>query len=174
MSTPDREPPALVVFDIDGVLADVAHRLHHLERRPKDWAAFFAAAGDDPVLRNGVDLAHELAESRPVLYLTGRPEWLRRTTEDWLARHELPAGGLLMRRHGDRRPARVAKLELLREVASRQPVHVVVDDDPAVVAGLRDAGFPVLHATWATTARTTGPGASQPTLWEAQESDGRT
>lgn len=174
MSDPDRQPPELVVFDIDGVLADVAHRLHHIERRPKDWAAFFAAAGEDPVLRSGLDLARELAETRAVLYLTGRPEWLRRTTEEWLARHGLPAGGLVMRRRGDRRPARVTKLELLREVAARQPVHVVVDDDPAVVAGLRDAGFAVLHATWAPTARATGAGPAQPTLWEAQESDGRT
>jgi len=29
---------------IDGVLADVHHRLHHIARRPKDWPAFFAAA----------------------------------------------------------------------------------------------------------------------------------
>ena len=38
----------VAVIDIDGVLADVGHRLHHIQGRPKDWAAFFAAAGDDP------------------------------------------------------------------------------------------------------------------------------
>jgi hypothetical protein len=34
----------LAVFDLDGVLADVRHRLHFLDRRPKDWDGFFAAA----------------------------------------------------------------------------------------------------------------------------------
>lgn len=164
----------LAVFDIDGVLADVGHRLHHIERRPKDWQAFFAAAGEDPLLPQGAELAHKLAADRPVLYLTGRPEWLRRTTQTWLDRHQLPAGGLLMRRGGDHRPARVAKLELLREVAARQPVHVVVDDDPAVVAALREAGFPVRHATWAPTARAAAGAPAQQTLWDAQEDEGRT
>ena len=52
LSVPDRLSPYVVV-DLDGVLADVRHRVHHVERRPKDWAAFFAAATDDPVLPEG-------------------------------------------------------------------------------------------------------------------------
>ena len=43
----------IAVLDIDGVLADVRHRLHHLDKRPKDWAAFFAAAGRDPAAARG-------------------------------------------------------------------------------------------------------------------------
>jgi hypothetical protein len=61
------------------------------------------------------------------------------------------------------------KLERLRVLHEREPVHVVVDDDPSVVAVLQAAGFAVLAATWAPT---TAP--AQQTLWEAQESDGRT
>ncbi len=40
--------PSVAVFDIDGVLADVRHRLHHVAARPKDWDAFFGAAPQDP------------------------------------------------------------------------------------------------------------------------------
>ena len=47
--------PARAVFDIDGVLADVRHRLHHVTARPKDWDAFFGAAPDDPPLREGLN-----------------------------------------------------------------------------------------------------------------------
>ena len=47
----------LAVFDIDGVLADVSHRLPFVARRPKDWDAFFAAAVDDPPFAQGVALA---------------------------------------------------------------------------------------------------------------------
>ena len=32
----------LAVFDIDGVLADVRHRLRHVEGPRKQWDAFFA------------------------------------------------------------------------------------------------------------------------------------
>jgi len=36
------------VVDIDGVLADVGHRLHFFHHRPKDWKGFLAAARTDP------------------------------------------------------------------------------------------------------------------------------
>ena len=44
---------SLAVFDIDGVLADVRHRLHHLQSRPQRWNAFFLAADADPLLEEG-------------------------------------------------------------------------------------------------------------------------
>ena len=83
------EPGRIVVFDIDGVLADVSHRLHHIAARPKNWPAFFAAAAGDPPLPEGVDLARRLSADHEVLYLTGRPESLRSVTQHWL---EQPVG----------------------------------------------------------------------------------
>lgn len=170
---PDDLGGEVTVFDIDGVLADVSHRLHHVARRPKDWDAFFAAADADPPLADGVELARQAATESAVAYLTGRPEWLRAVTADWLARHGLPDGELHMRPRGDLRPARVAKLDLLRAVHRRQPVRALIDDDPDVVAAVREAGFAVLHATWAPTV-VSRRGAQQAALWEAQEADGRT
>ena len=55
----------LAVFDVDGVLADVGHRLRHLEGGRKDWGAFFAAAEKDPPLPVG---------------LSSRPSWPPTTT----------------------------------------------------------------------------------------------
>lgn len=158
-------PATVAVFDIDGVLADVRHRLHHLDKRPKDWSAFFAAASADPPLQQGLELAHVLAADHAVVYVTGRPSRLGKVTRDWLQRHDLPVGPLVMRRSGDFRPARIAKLELVREIDADSPVHVVVDDDPEVVRALREAGFAVFAATWA---------GDADTLHTAQEHDGRT
>ena len=45
---PDPDDRPLAFVDLDGVLADVRHRLHHLTGRRKDWDAFFDAAGQDP------------------------------------------------------------------------------------------------------------------------------
>jgi phosphoglycolate phosphatase-like HAD superfamily hydrolase len=44
----------LAVFDVDGVVADVRHRLRHVAHGRKNWNAFFAAAADDPPLEIGV------------------------------------------------------------------------------------------------------------------------
>lgn len=155
----------LAVVDLDGVLADVRHRLHHLASNPKDWAAFFAAAVDDPVLEEGRAVADRLALDHKLLYMSGRPELCRSDTESWLRRHHLPQAPLWLRPEGDRRPAQQLKVQLLRRLAHDQRVAVLVDDDPAVCAAAEHAGFTVFRATWMT---------EQPTLFEAQESDGQT
>ena len=155
----------LAVFDIDGVLADVRHRLRFVERRPKDWDAFFDAAVDDPPLPQGVALAQESAKDCEVVYVTGRPERCRPDTLAWFARHGLPEGRLSMRGSRDRRPARVAKLELLRRLAADRVVAVVVDDDAQVCDAYERAGYRVLRARWM---------SEEPALEVAQEEEGRT
>jgi hypothetical protein len=162
--------PTVVVFDIDGVLADVRHRLHFLQRRPKDWGGFFAAAGDDAVLPEGREAVLLAAQVHEIVYLTGRPSSLRQVTSDWLATGQFPPGRLIMRSRTDHRPARQVKVESLRRVAVDHQVLMVVDDDAAVVAAIRATGLPVTHATWM-------PQEAEPeqgTLFDAQEHDGRT
>ncbi|GAA1639677.1 LNS2 domain-containing protein [Actinoplanes couchii] len=114
------------------------------------------------MLDDGVALVREYAVGHRIVWLTGRPERLRRVTEKWFADHGLPAGTLLMRPDHDRRPARDYKLGQLRKLGS---VAVVVDDDPAVVRTLEKEGFPVRLADWV---------GYQKSLREAQERDGRT
>jgi hypothetical protein len=155
----------LAVFDIDGVVADVRHRLKYLDRRPKDWARFFAAADRDPVLPEGVELALRHAAEHVLVWLTGRPEHLRPLTDAWLRRAGLPAELLFMRPANDRRPARDFKAGQLARLARESTIAVVVDDDPEVVTKLRKLGHPVRLADWV-------PHSS--TLQVAQEQDGKT
>jgi phosphoglycolate phosphatase-like HAD superfamily hydrolase len=136
----------LAVFDIDGVVADVRHRLHHLER-PRSWPAFFDAAADDPLLPEGARLVADLAQEHEIVWLTGRPAWLRVTTADWLDRHGLPGSELHLRPGRDHRPARLYKVEALRRLAPRQ-VGAFIDDDPEVISAATAAGFPAVLADW--------------------------
>lgn len=159
----DQRP--LAVFDIDGVLADVGHRVHHLEGFRKNWAAFFREAPQDGVHEEGRALAMEAAKECEIAYVTGRPEWCRFDTERWLSDHGLPRGTLTMRRNGDHRPAAHAKLRLLQDLATDRTVAVVVDDDLDVCDAYEQAGFAVLRAGWA---------PRSDTLHRAQEEDGRT
>jgi phosphoglycolate phosphatase-like HAD superfamily hydrolase len=153
----------LAVFDIDGVVADVRHRLHHLDP-PRSWRRFFAGAADDPLLPEGARLVADLGRHHEVVWLTGRPDWLRVTTATWLTRHGLPAGELYLRPEGDYRPAPVYKLSVLRGLADRS-VAAVVDDDPEVVAAASAAGLPAVLADWLPRAET---------LRQAQDRLGRT
>ncbi len=156
---------SIAVFDIDGVVADVRHRVHFVERRPRDWGRFFAGAAADPLSEEGARWAREAASEHELVWLTGRPEWLRTVTTHWLDQHGLPAGRLLMRGDRDYRPAREYKLDELRKVAADGEIAVFVDDDPAVVAAAAGAGFTASLATWLPR------GAA---LADAQERDGRT
>jgi hypothetical protein len=165
------------VLDLDGVVADVRHRLPLLHaphrgsgaRSQPDWPAFFARAADDPVLAEGRAVAERLALDHDLVYLSGRPEHLRSVTEHWLTGHHLPAGRLLLRPSGDRRPARLLKRAVVRRLARERPVAVVVDDDAEVAAALRAAGFPVLLADWGV-----APEDEARRLKAAQENQGAT
>ncbi len=148
-AVPSEEPArSVAVIDLDGVLADVRHRLHHLDRAPKNWDGFFAAASADPPLPEGFAVVRELAGRYEIIYLSGRPERLRATTTRWLRDQDAPMGELVLRRDGDRRPARQVKLGELRKIGRSFQIAVFVDDDPAVCATATDAGFPVFRATW--------------------------
>jgi hypothetical protein len=70
-----------------------------------------------------------------------------------------------MRSTRDSRPARLAKPELLRDLAGDRVVAVVVDDDLEVCDAYEQAGWTVLRATWA---------SRSDTLERAQEEEGRT
>ncbi|MET8572391.1 hypothetical protein [Streptomyces sp. NPDC004783] len=161
----DSSRPPLAVFDLDNTLAGTAHRQHFLERRPRDWDGFFAAAPDDPPLPRGVELVRESAGECEIVYLTGRPERCRRDTLDWLAAQRLPEGRLYMRGNGDRRPARRTKLEILGRLARTRDVRFLVDDDALVCDDAERAGFTVVRADWA---------AASAELEDAQEREGRT
>ena len=138
----------LAFVDIDGVLADVRHRLHFIERRPRDWDGFFAAAVDDPAHPEGIALVETLQADHEIVFLTGRPHRLAADTERWLAQHSVGGHRLVMRPERDRRPAASVKLELLRQLARGRQVAVVIDDDADVIRTMRNAGYPTFHAAW--------------------------
>ena len=153
----------LAVLDIDGVVADVRHRLHHL-RGWRSWEGFFAEADRDPLLREGAELAADLADRHEIVWLSGRPEWLRDITRDWLTRHELPDGELYLRPYHDFRPAPAFKLDVLRQLAPRG-IAALIDDDDEVVQAATAAGYPAALAEWV---------PRSATLRRAQDREGRT
>lgn len=135
----------LVVFDIDGTLADPGHRLHHILGRPKDWDAFFAACLDDEPIPQGLSAARAFHSwGVDMEFWTGRPERVRGPTRTWLAHHLGPWTAdvpLKMRGDDDRRPDVKVKPEY---IDGREP-HIIFEDRASVVEEFRRRGLTVYH-----------------------------
>jgi len=127
-------------------LSDAAGRQHFLERRPKDWDGFFAAAGNDPLIDQVARLVELLDPAVLVVLLTARPARVRPATLDWLARHGVRWDLLVMREDGDFRPSHEAKLDAVRALLGVGfDLRLAVDDDPRNAAMFRAEGVPCLE-----------------------------
>lgn len=147
-----------IICDLDGTIADCSHRLHHIEKDPKDWGSFFAECEDDKPIESMVFLIDNFIQALlyqtlcdmpqvRVIYSTGRPERIRNKTRDWL-RHEvnrfIPHEQLLMRPDGDHRPAEVVKLEQVAKAGIKpEDILCVFDDDEKVCKAWKDLGVTV-------------------------------
>lgn len=132
------------IFDIDGTIADLSHRLPLIQKTPKDWPAFFAACPDDVPIEHTIKLAIDVAlAGAHIVYVTGRSDECRDATEAWLRQHALPDGKVFMRKKGDHRPDHQVKVELLAELRAEghKPV-MAFDDRNGVVKMWRELGIP--------------------------------
>ncbi|GAB4300816.1 MAG: hypothetical protein Kow0096_21170 [Thiohalomonadaceae bacterium] len=102
------EPNEIVICGLDGVLALIEHRLHHLynDEGVKHWDRFLAACGDDMPNLPLIDRLNQArAEGVPVILLTGRSASVREQTLAWLRRWQIGYDGLWMRPANDYKPA---------------------------------------------------------------------
>lgn len=122
----------IVFVDVDGTLADVRHRLHHIrEGRKKNWQAFFEASDRDPPVSSTVAWVRSLAHDHDIIVITGRPEAYRARTAAWLKKHAIPFTDIFMRRDGDHRPDYEIKEEALRRWP-KERIKLVIEDRPLV------------------------------------------
>lgn len=136
----------LIIFDIDGVVADPTHRLPHIKQKPKNWQKFNELLPNDPVIPSGKAVYKALASNpaNTIVFVTGRSEDERKDTETWLFLHEFTKhDGLFMRRAKDYRPAPDVKREILRKLEELygQKPDMVFEDSPRVNAMWRSEGI---------------------------------
>jgi len=135
-----------VVFDIDGVLSDAAGRQHFIERGRRDWAAFFEACGDDPVIEEIERLLELLDPALSVVLLTGRPLRVRPQTLAWLERYRLRWDLLIMRDAGDYSFVTAFKHGVVADLrAYGLDLRLALEDDPANHAMFVAEGVPCVY-----------------------------
>ena len=125
-----KEKP-IVLVDIDGTLADVRHRLHHIRGARKNWKAFFEAMDRDTPIASTVAWVQSLAENHEIIIVTGRPQQYRNRTLAWLKKNKIPFSDLFMRNDGDHRPDYEVKKEVL-DCWPKQRIKLVIEDRPPV------------------------------------------
>lgn len=136
----------IIVFDIDGTVADISHRVHHVQVKPKNWKEFDAAAHLDTLIEPIAALFNLFQAKNKILFCTGRSDNHREATRKWLLKHDLYHDELYMRKHKDYREDSIVKVELLQQIRKDygEP-YLWFDDRDRVVAAIRAQGVKVLQ-----------------------------
>lgn len=139
----------VVLVDIDNTLADCSHRLHHIQKEPKDWDAFFAECDKDTVIEHVRDMVKGfLKRGYSFVFFTARPELTRKTTTKWLWKNLgdwFSDPIIIMRSDTDRRDDDILKKEMLdTHFPDRSVIHCVLEDRPRIIRMYRAEGLKVI------------------------------
>lgn len=164
-----------IIVDIDGTLANIAHRRHYVASKPKNWKAFNAAMHLDTLNEDVAWLVRRLWISEEsnnlgnydpynrIILASGRGEESRQVTTDWLANYGiLPEvtdpnyvyptyplftyERLYMRPAGDNRSDVIVKYEILQQMKKDgYSPYMAIDDRDGVVAMWRENGLRCLQ-----------------------------
>lgn len=129
-----------IIVDIDGTLANVEHRVHHVRQEKKNWRAFNDGMIDDGLNHWCAKLIVAMREQGfEILFVTGRDENYRQMTEEWMKRHKIQYERLFMRMAVDFRPDDLVKKDIYEhDIRDHWDVLFVVDDRLSVVKMWRE------------------------------------
>jgi hypothetical protein len=135
----------LVVFDLDGTLANIEHRLDYVRSKPKNWKAFDAGIPNDAVNEPVAEVFDTLVMGdHTVILASGRSERSRQATEDWLRKNSFGSyKKLYMRKADDYRCDSIVKDEIIDDIVAdygKLP-DMWFDDRPRVVKAVRARGI---------------------------------
>ena len=145
-----------IIIDLDGTIANLEHRLHHIHKTPKDYDSFNAAMSEDTPIQDTlwlIDLlitAHYEQGGFVFFICTGRPEDCRKQTEQWLWEHAMRLSNvvhkMLMRPSKDFRKDTIIKDEMRQQIEDQGfNIRLVLEDRQQVVDMWREKGITCLQ-----------------------------
>jgi hypothetical protein len=145
----------VIVFDIDGTLANIEHRRGFVASKPKNFKAFNAAIPQDTPHEEIVHLAKLFwnesvnpasDNSYKIILCSGRGEESRGVTEVQMKDFGVRFDKLFMRKEKDFRADNIVKVELLADIRKEfgEP-FLWFDDRKQVVDAIRSEGVRVLQ-----------------------------
>lgn len=140
----------VVIFDLDGTLADGRHRLHALPKvdphLPRSWDEFNKLAIYDKPIKDNIRLCNLLSICQHIIILTGRNEIVRKETEQWLSDNKVFYDELIMRGLDDDRKDIHTKEEVIKKLGVDN-ILCAFDDLPHVVKHFRSLGITTHQVT---------------------------
>lgn len=138
----------VIIFDIDGTLADVRHRVHFVsssEKSERDWKSFNREMVNDFPIMDMVILFNEFKRlGYKIWIMTGRQEKFRSFTEQWLFWNGVYFDKLRMRPDKDQRKDYICKSDMLSK-EEQEEIFLIVEDRQTVVDMWRERGLTVLQ-----------------------------
>lgn len=122
----------VILTDLDGTLANINHRQHFLQTKPRNWNSFL----DSKEKQN--DLPHEdiiwlvnllYCVGNIIIVATARSEAERQDSEEWLKKHNVNYHKMFMRAEKDYRDDSIVKEEMLAQIESEYGTPFMVFDD---------------------------------------------
>lgn len=131
-----------IIFDLDGTLANLDHRLHLVKTKPKNWKAFFAGVSEDTVIDVIFKLYKKVMLGNRIIICSGRSDSCKQATEEWLYDNGIHYSALYMRKSDDCRDDATVKKELLYKMRDDgyNPL-LAFDDRQRVVDMWREEGL---------------------------------
>jgi len=138
----------IAIFDLDGTLANLNHRLQYVKSNTPDWDTFYKECINDSVNYWCKELMANLYWSYQIIILSGRRKECLADTQDWLKKNEIIHHELYL--IGDSRSRdEDLKKKWIQEFDRASKVEFIVDDRQRVVDMWRKEGFTCLQcAKW--------------------------
>lgn len=139
---------SLYIFDLDGTLSDLRHRLPY--HAAGDWDKFHEECDKDLPRFKVIEVMRTLYYSGADIWVfSGRPERVKEKSINWLKVYGMVWAdhwtdeNVMHRRDGDNRPDQVIKQEFLDNMldVDRERLVAVFDDRDRVVKMWRDNGI---------------------------------
>ena len=138
-----------IIFDIDGTISNLKHRLFRIKEKNPDWEAFNREMIHDALHHHIAAIYYAMCKrgmnSHPSIFVTGRPENYRYPTTEWLKKHDIHPNYLFMRPYKDYRSDVEIKREIHDKYIKGAPVMMVFDDRDRVVEMWRELGYKCLQ-----------------------------
>lgn len=139
----------LFIFDLDGTLCKIEHRLHFVKNGNSDWNSFYKSCHMDKINSNVAKIFHNLIKSGSEIWIfSGRSDMVRRETEQWLRENDLHINlNLTMRNNGDYTPDDELKKSWYLNMLDidKERLVAVFDDRKRVVDMWRSLGVTCLQ-----------------------------
>ncbi|MBL3676478.1 MAG: hypothetical protein JKP98_12680 [Rhodobacteraceae bacterium] len=142
----ERSKRIVVIVDIDGTVADCAHRVHLAQAT--EWDEFHALSPYDTPKFETVEFIKVLQAQGYIIFgLTGRDEKYEQMTSSWLVKYRIPLDYTFMRPSGNRARDCDLKPKMLIDLFGskenvQEKVLVVLEDRDRVVEAFREMGLP--------------------------------